>query len=766
MTPLEAQSRIAELRAQVARHDELYYRHSHPEIEDFEYDQLKKELLRLEESYPQIAAALGDSPLSRIGDDRSEGFARVRHRQPMTTLDNTYDESELREFHKRLAKQFKDEELVYSIEPKVDGASVSVTYEQGHLVIAATRGDGEEGDDVTDNVRTIASLPHRLRPMDNSAAPVPDLIEVRGEVFLRNDEFARINQQQIEDGLEPYANPRNLAAGTLKLLDVASVKGRRLEIVLYGIGASQPEHLVESQAHLHAVLAGWGLPTLDHRRQARGIEATIAAVRELDAMRGSFPYAIDGAVVKLSDFALQKRVGFRGEGQLARKLSPRWACAYKFAPERAETRLNGITIQVGRTGVLTPVAELTPVKLAGTTVARATLHNRDEIERKDVRIGDYVVVEKKGEIIPAVVKVNTTRRREDSIRFQFPSRCPSCNTEVIRQADEVAVRCPNPNCPEQLIARIDYVSSRPVLDIEGLGGAVARRLVEKRLVGDFFDLFRLDRLALARLERSESSGFTKAGNVRKPPEVGEKNATRIVEAIANARELDLARWIMAMQIRGVGAATAQDLAAIHGSIDDLANSAVLPMIVKRAELEKIRAEVSPHSRKRPPKDEVEKSERAKQTREIEEQIRVLDDNISRLPQIPAIGPEAARAMVSFFESEKGGKFVRQLDSLGIRPRTRGKTIDGPLANKSFVLTGTLDSLDREAARRKIIGLGGKVTGSVSRKTDFLVAGKAAGSKLKDARSLGVRVLDETEFLELLGEPAPKSASDEFRLESE
>lgn len=355
MTPAAAQARIEQLRAELARHDERYYREARPEIGDFEYDALKRELAEIETRFPKLAAAAGDSPTQRVGDDRSEGFARVKHRLAMTTLDNTYDETELREFCARLSKLFGREDLAYSVEPKIDGASISLTYERGRLTRAVTRGDGEEGDDVTVNVKTIANLPHELKPAgaadDLFALTFPDVIEIRGEVFLRFEEFARINAAEQEAGRELYANPRNLAAGTLKLLDSAVVAARRLEIVLYGLGACEPAVPVSSQKAWHAQLAAWGLPTLEHRRDVAGVEAVVEAIRGLDAVRGGLAYATDGAVVKLDDFALQARAGYRGAGQSARKLSPRWACAYKFAPEQGETLLKGISIQVGRTGV-------------------------------------------------------------------------------------------------------------------------------------------------------------------------------------------------------------------------------------------------------------------------------------------------------------------------------------------------------------------------------------------------------------------------------
>jgi len=566
MTPDTAAQRIATLTAEIRRHDELYRNRARPEIGDFEYDALKRELEALERQFPSLMVP--DSPTQRVGDDRAEGFLRTKHRLAMTTLDNTYDEGELRDFHARLAKLFGRDDLVYSVEPKIDGASISVTYENGKLVRAVTRGDGEAGDDVTANVKTIAHLPHTLRaPTDLTEPPVPALVEIRGEIFLRFSEFARINQTQEEAGLEPYANPRNLAAGTLKLLDAAEVRARGLEIVLYGFGAVEPQGLLASQSAGHAALAAWGLPTLEHRRTVRGLEAVVAAIRELDAHRATLPYATDGAVVKLDDFALQHQAGFRGEGQSARKLSPRWACAYKFAPERAETRLKAITIQVGRTGVLTPVAELEPVQLAGTTVARATLHNRDEIARKDIRVGDTVYVEKAGEIIPVVVAVNLARRTPECAAYDFPETCPVCATATVHVAGEVAIRCPNPDCAAQLVGRLDYVAGRGVLDLEGLGGVVAERLVATGAVAEFYDIFQLEASQLARLIIDENRYALKSGGLGKQRELGLKNARKICHAIHQSKTLSLARWIAAMQITGVGSSIAQDLAKLSRDME-------------------------------------------------------------------------------------------------------------------------------------------------------------------------------------------------------
>ena len=749
-------ARLARLRAELAAHDELYHRLARPEISDFEYDRLKRELADLEAAFP--AAAAGEaSPTRRVGDDRSEGFPRVKHRQAMTTLDNTYDEGELREFCVRLARLFGRDDLAYSVEPKIDGASISLTYEHGRLTRAVTRGDGEEGDDVTANVRTIANLPATLRPAAPTTAPAddlfaaaaaaepfPELIEIRGEVFLRFDEFARINAAEQEAGGEPYANPRNLAAGTLKLLDPAVVATRRLEIVLYGLGACEPAAPVATQAAWHARLAAWGLPTLEHRRDVVGGEAVVAAIRALDAVRGGLGYATDGAVVKIDDFALQARAGYRGEGQSARKLSPRWACAYKFAPEQAETRLRAVTIQVGRTGVLTPVAELEPVQLAGTTVARATLHNADEIARKDIRIGDFVTVEKAGEIIPAVVAVNLAKRPPECAPYAFPAACPVCATPAVRREGEVAIRCPNADCPAQLTTRLDYVAGRAVLDLENLGGAVAEALVRTGAVRDVFDLFALE---------AEKLGALNLGTAEAPRILGVKNATKIVEAIARARGHDLGRWLLALQIRDVGAATAQDIAAVHGTLEAVAESEFLPRLARLPALEEEARTTNPKARANKGQSDEERAERETRHATLKAELEAEKAWRASLTELSRIDFVTGANVVAFFASDRGRRAVLRLAELGIAPkaaRLASAGARGVLAGKTFVLTGTLPALSREEAKAMIEAAGGKVSGSVSAKTHYVVAGEEAGSKLEKARELGVPVLDEAGLRALLG----------------
>ncbi|MBI5692291.1 MAG: NAD-dependent DNA ligase LigA [Verrucomicrobia bacterium] len=681
MSPAEAAQRIAQLRAEIAHHDELYYRKAQPEISDFDYDGLKAELARLEREFSTAAGVAGaDTPTRKIGDDRSEGFARVRHRQSMTTLDNTYDEAELREFHGRLAKALGAEDLAYTVEPKVDGVAVSLTYENGRLTRAVTRGDGEEGDDITVNVRTIRGLPAELR-----GASVPQVIEIRGEIFLGEDEFRRINQLQEEAGEAPYANPRNLAAGTIKQLDARLVASRRLEIVLYGLGYCEPA-IVASQTAYHAQLRQWGLPVVEQFWSVRGIDAVWAAIRELDGFRRGFAYGTDGAVVKLDSFEQQRhpKVGFRGmaadgQAEAARKLSPRWACAFKFAPDRAETRVRDITIQVGRTGALTPVAELEPVFLAGTTVKRATLHNADEIARKDVRVGDAVLVEKAGEIIPAVVAVLVEKRPTESRPFEFPRECPVCRAAAKRAEGEVVWRCPNPECPEKVRRRIEHFASKGGVDIEGLGEEVVALLLERGLIRRIPDLFRLKREDLLPLKKS-----------------GEIWAGNLIAAIEARRTADVWRVINGLGIPQVGAAAAKDLARTFRTLETL-------------------REAKPEE----------------------------------LVRIEGFGEKTAVAVRRWLDDATNQELIRDLLAAGVQP-TPPAVAGSALSGKTFVLTGTLPTLTREEAAARIEAVGGKVSGSVSKKTHYVVAGAEAGSKLEKAQALGVPVIDEAELRRMLG----------------
>ena len=681
MTPSEAQQRIAALRAEVAFHDERYYRQASPEITDQEYDRTKRELGDLEKRFPKEAAKVGsDTPSARVGDDRAEGFQTYRHRQPMQSLDNTYSEAELREFHARLVRLLGRERLSYVVEPKIDGLAVSLTYEKGALVRAVTRGNGVEGDDVTANALTIPSLPKRLR--DTPEAPVPDLIEIRGEIYMTLAEFDRINLARDSQGEERYANPRNLAAGTIKLLDPREVAERRLEVVLYGIGACEPAAAAgETQSGYQARVRAWGLPSVEKSWAAQGIDEVWSAIGELDRIRAGFAYGTDGAVVKLDSLALQREAGSTSR-------APRWAMAYKFAAERAETKLLSISVQVGRTGVLTPVAELEPVPLAGSTVSRATLHNRDEIARKDIRVGDFVYVEKAGEVIPAVVGVNTARRAPECVPFSFPMSCPSCGSAVVQVEGEVALRCPNYECPVQVRRRVIHFASKACVDIDGMGEAMVDVVVGKGWVRDISDIYGLRREDLLSLGKSV-----------------EKSSDNLLAAIEGSKHADLWRFIHGLGIPHVGAAAAKDLAVRFRGLEALSES------------------------------------------KLGDYIGASGESL-----IPGIGQTMADAIIEHFNRPVNRSLVRDLLGAGVAPKAPAAATpaSGPLAGKTFVLTGTLPTMTREEASAKIEAAGGRISSSVSKKTSYVLAGTDAGSKLEKARSLGVAVLSEEELLRLLG----------------
>jgi DNA ligase (NAD+) len=688
MTPSEAQFKIAALRGEVAFHDERYYKQARPEITDREYDRLKRELAALESKFPDAAKAAGaDSPSTRVGDDRAEGFKTYRHRQAMQSLDNTYSEAELREFHARLCRVLGREDLSYVVEPKIDGLAVSLTYEKGRLVRAVTRGNGVEGDDVTANALTMKGLPRELKRA--AQAPIPDMIEIRGEIYMTLSEFARINAAREEEGEERYANPRNLAAGTIKLLDPREVAQRRLEIVLYGVGACEPPRTAgDTQSGYHAKVKAWGLPGVEKFWPAKGIDEVWAAIGELDRLRHGFAYLTDGAVVKLDSLALQHEAGSTAK-------APRWAMAYKFAAERAETRLLSITVQVGRTGVLTPVAELEPVLLAGTTVSRATLHNRDEIARKDIRVGDMVLVEKAGEVIPAVVGVDTARRPPKCVPFKFPTHCPACGTTVVQVEGEVAMRCPNYDCPVQVRRRVQHFASKACVDIDGLGEAMVDALVEKGWVKGVADIYRLARDKLLSLGKSV-----------------EKSTDNLLAAIEASKRAELWRFIHGLGIPHVGSAASKDLAARFMGLEALSQAR--------------------HS----------------------DFIGAKDESL-----IPGIGETMADAIISHFNQPRNRTLVRDLVHAGVSPAAPAAPAPrtGLFAGKTFVLTGTLPSMTRDEASERIEAAGGKVSSGVSKKTHYVLAGSDAGSKLEKALVLGVPVIGEAELLAMLDGSRPVSA---------
>ena len=559
MDRAEAEKNIAQLREEIRKHDRLYYQDAAPIISDREYDRLYKDLVDLETEFPDLLRP--DSPTQHVGGKPLEAFAQIRHRAPMLSLDNTYSEEEVANFYKRITRLLPDEKIPVVIEPKVDGVAVSVMYEKGRLKYAATRGDGLVGDDITQNVKTIRSVPRQLR------GDAPDVFEVRGEAYLDKAGFEKLNRERKAAGLTLFANPRNAAAGSLKHLNPKAVAQRPLGIVFYGTGAVEGAD-VDLHSKIFRLFKKLGLPTHENWWLADSIDEILKAIRDLDDIRGNFSYQTDGAVIKVDALAQREWLGFTAK-------SPRWAIAYKYAAERVETRLKDIIIQVGRTGILTPVAVLEPVLVSGSTVARATLHNEDEIRRKDIRIGDTVVIEKAGEVIPAVVEVVKSKRPRKAKPFDFAKHihgiCPVCGGPIRRDPEFVAWRCENLYCPAQTTRRVEFFAARGALDIESIGGIVADKVVERGLVREPLDLFDLKVEQLAKLN---------LGTEEAPRVFGEKNATKAINAIERARTLALSRWLFALAIPDVGKTTATQLARFHDTIEDMATSQLLRDVVE------------------------------------------------------------------------------------------------------------------------------------------------------------------------------------------
>jgi DNA ligase (NAD+) len=664
MTPA---ARVAELRRQIDRHNYLYYVDAKPEISDREFDRLLEELQALESQHPALITP--DSPTQRVGGEPIAGFRTVKHREPMLSIDNTYSADELREFDARVRKLLGSEPVPYVVELKIDGVAMSLTYEGGALTVGATRGDGERGDDVTHNLRTIREIPLRLH-----ADEPPALFEARGEVYMTRADLIRVNRQREEAGEEPYANPRNLAAGSLKMLDPRLSAQRRLRFFSYGLGAVEGVS-VNSHAEALTLLRKYGFPVNPHVETFGDIDSVIAYCDSWADRRHDLAYETDGMVIKVDDYDQRRRLGVRSK-------SPRWTVAYKFAAEQAMTRLNAIELQVGKTGKLTPVARLDPVRLAGTTVSNASLHNASEIARKDIRVGDMVVVEKAGEIIPYVVRSESSARTGGEKKFKFPEKCPECGGTVEPDENGVFYYCINPACPAQLKERLRNYARRNAMDIEGLGTAIIDQLVEAGLVRSIPDLYRLTGDQLLELER-----------------MGKKSAQNLLDGIGASKDRGLARLLTGLGILHVGDHVADLLAQDFGDMDALLTA---------------------------PED--------------------------RFAQVEGIGPRRAASIHTFFQSADGRKTIKDLDSLGLRMTEdrRMTTSTSGISGKTVVVTGTLQKYGREEIELLIKQHGGKPSGSVSKKTDYVVAGEKAGSKLDKARQLGVPVLTEAEFDKLIG----------------
>jgi len=792
------EKRIRYLTDALNRHNILYYVHARPEISDHEYDRLIRELEILEESYPSLIQP--DSPTRRVGGQPTEGFRHVQHLQPMLSLDNVFyledpnpgSKRDLKKFDAAIRKLLPGQDVAYVMEPKIDGVSVNLLYRNGLLVQGASRGDGTTGDDITANIRTVRSIPLKL-----VAAPPPPFLEIRGEVYMETRAFREMNEALAKHGEATFENPRNATAGSLKQLDPRIVARRPLKAFFYGVGASEGLN-VSRQSEILETLDALGLPTQPHRWRCSSLEEVFQAAAELEALRDTFSYEIDGAVIKVDDLRQWSQLG-----QTAK--SPRYAVAYKFLEDtpgnRAETRIRAITVQVGRTGILTPVAELDPVPLAGSTIARATLHNEDEIGRKDIRIGDTVVIKKAGMVIPAVMRVVREHRPPDAPPFDFfhhvGGRCPECGGPIRREPAFSAWRCQNLQCPAQNIRRIEHFCSRGAMDIEGVGGIVAERLVESGLVREPLDLYRCSLNDLAALN---------LGSPDAPRVFGEKNASKVLKTLQESRSADLGRWIHALGLPHVGKTIAFRLGKTHESLEALAGSALLEKVRELDELKAKKQRSNPNSRKhrlpttlrrqakeaeaarlaslagggaapseegqkhQPPQDLLRVREeiqalRAQEAREkqalkgsyeaIKGRLDRLEAEIRDAGLAGEVGPVVAGSVLDFFASPRGQEIFAGLKALGISPR--GEARAGPaapvgsLAGQSIVLTGTLSSLSREEAATEIRKRGGKVTGSVTRNTRFLVAGKDPGARKRDqARAMGIQEIDEETFLGLLG----------------
>jgi DNA ligase (NAD+) len=663
----EAEARIGELRREIERHNHLYYVLDRPEISDAEYDALFRELMGLETRFPQLVAS--DSPSQRVGGAPLEKFSQVPHRIPMLSLENALSEGDLHDFNARVKRKLalpSDRQMEYICEPKMDGLAISLTYEKGQLVLGATRGDGTTGEDVTHNLRTVKNIPLRL-----ATDQPPPLVEVRGEVFLPLQAFRKMNLEREEDGEDPFANPRNAAAGSIRQLDPRITASRPLSIYCYAPGKVEGFEFQSQTAFLSAI-SQWGLPVNPLIRRCYGVAEVGDYYGEMAEGRDSLPYEIDGVVVKVDSFALQRELGEKSR-------SPSWAIAWKFPPRQAITVIEDIVAQVGRTGVITPTANLRPVELSGVMVARATLHNWEEMLRKDIRIGDTVVVERAGDVIPAVVKVLTDRRTGMEQPLPVPARCPECGSEVVKIPGEVAVRCMGLSCPAQIRESIIHFASRGAMDIEGLGDRYIEQLLRLGLVNNVADLYYLTRDDFMRFER-----------------MGEKLAENLLTAIYNSKERELSSFIFAMGIRHVGEHTARLLASAFGSIDNL--------------------------------------ERASE---------------EELLSIREIGPQVCQSILTFFHNRENLRVIERMFDAGVKPTAEEKKVGGRFTGKTFVFTGALTSFTRDEAKRLVENEGGHAAGSVSKKTDYIVAGAEAGNKLEKAMELGVRVLSEEEFREML-----------------
>ena len=793
ITPAQAKTRHEELAAKIRELDHLYYDLGNSPVNDWEYDALFDELVRLEKQFPELETP--DSPSQRVGGAPVEGFERVEHREPMLSLEKIkaathptseeepnpdrrkamQDENTLEElarFDATVRKQTGKTLMEYVLEPKVDGVSIGVIYRQGRLATGVTRGDGKVGDDITANIRTIRAIPLQLKLKDP-----PELLEVRGEAFIAIKDFEKLNAALEAAGESPFPNARNATAGTLKQLDPRIVAKRPIRAVFYAVGVCEGKSFA-THAEALRFLKEAGLPTQPVWWVCNGIQEVLDRYRndvvchydEAHDLRTKVPYEIDGIVLKVNHLADRQRIP-------AKTRSPGYAIVHKPIPwiTPAETVLREIKVQVGRTGVLTPVAVLDPVSVQGSTVSRATLHNEDEIKKKDIRIGDTVIIRKAGMVIPEVVEVVKSKRPAAAKEFDLPGsiggKCPVCGGLIARDPKFVAWRCQNvAGCPAQSVRRVEFMAQRNALDIEGIGSVVAEKLIESGLIKDWLDLFEITAGQLAVLN---------LGTKEAPRTFGEKNATKVCEAVKRAKSLPLARWLLALGIEDAGETIAREVAKFHDDLEQVAASASLDGIARLGALYDESAAVSPFKRDDPPKNEQDRAQRTRRFEKLKEEILALGEDLERqgvakrnekwarllkeketkaMPEfLPVVGPKVARNIVEYFHSDAGRQMLARLQKLGVNPpgdaklgKAAAALADSAFSGKTFVLTGSLASMTRDKAAEEIRARGGSIGSAVSKNTDFVIAGEEAGSKLERAKELRVPVIDEKGFLEMLG----------------
>ena len=663
--PTDILDRASELRDLINRYNSLYYVFDNPEVTDSEYDRLFNELKQIETDFPELLAT--DSPTQRVGGKALDKFNQITHAIPMLSLDNVFNTEELDAFDQRVRDWLNtNEPQIYAAEPKLDGLAISLRYEQGMLVQAATRGDGAIGEDVTANVRTIPTVPLKL-----VGTNIPDVIEIRGEIIMPKAGFDALNIKQVEEGKKPFVNPRNAAAGSLRQLDSKITASRPLAIYCYGLGDVVGMDRPETHSAAMTLIAAWGCQVSPELELLNGVDACLAYIKQLGERRDSLSYDIDGVVLKVDSIQLQQRLGFVSR-------APRWAIAHKFPAQEEMTLVEGIEIQVGRTGALTPVARLKPVFVGGVTVSNATLHNQDEIDRKDVRVGDTVIVRRAGDVIPEVVQIVKSKRPEQTVKFTIPTQCPICDSEVERIEGEAVARCSGGlYCPAQRKEAIKHFASRKAMDVDGLGDKLVEQLVDEGLIHDPADLFELTVEQLSSLER-----------------MGEKSAVNLVNALESAKQTTFSRFLFSLGIREAGEATTRSLASHFLTL---------------------------------------------------EALKMADEEA--LIEIEDVGPIVAHHIVTFFHQAHNQQVIERLLAAGIDwPQEQRIAEDSLLSDKTVVLTGTLEHMSRSEAKEKLLALGAKVAGSVSAKTDYVVAGRDAGSKLTKAEKLGITVMNESEMI--------------------